>query len=197
MDLGQLQIAYDAAQDRLLIRVATTGGQEMRAWLTRRLVRGLWPIWQRAVAHARGFALPVTASTVARQAMVSMEREQAVAGSDFSTPFGQPAQQDAAMHASAKHPQVPASPYSPHYRAGSDSFPLGETPLLVTEVSLTPLQDGSLQTHWKDGARTLGILMNAQLMHAATKLIVDAVQTAQWNIDVALQEPATVSTQRH
>jgi hypothetical protein len=187
MDLGQLQIAYDAVQDRLLMRVATTTGQEMRAWLTRRLVSGLWPTWQRAVEHARSLALPAGASVDARQAMVSMEREQAVATSDFSTPFSPPA--------------AATSPYSVHYRAPEAAIPLGQTPLLITEVSLTPLKDGSLQTQWKDGTRTLGIVMHAQLMHAATKLMADAVQTAQWNIEVALPENTAhhsmASVQRH
>jgi hypothetical protein len=187
-------------QDRLLMRVASTTGQEMRAWLTRRLVLGLWPTWQRAVAHARGLTLPAGASTTARQAMVSMEREHAVASSDFSTPFGNTTG-GAVSAAQSAAPEQPASPYSQHYRPPAPAFPLGETPLLITEVSLTPLKDGSLQTQWKEGARALGIVMNAQLMHATTKLIVDAVQAARWNIEVDLPQETlqrdTAPVQRH
>jgi hypothetical protein len=184
MDLGQLQVAYDAVQDRLLMRVNTTAGQEVRVWLTRRLVGDLWPTWQRAVEHARGLALPAGASTDARRVMVSMEREQAVAQSDFSTPFS-----PAAQASSTIKPGVSSlSPYSPHYRSPANPYPLGETPLLISEVNLTPLPDGSLQTQWKDGRRTLGMVMNAQLMHAATKLIADAVAVAQWDVDVRLPD---------
>lgn len=182
MELAQLQIVYDALQDRLLMRVNTTAGQEVRVWLTRRLIGDLWPTWQRAVEHARSLALPPGATHEARRALVSMEREHATATADFSTPFskapGAPAQVTAGAQRQA--PSSGLSPYSMHYRPPQNTFPLGEAPLLVSEVSLTPLQDGSLQTQWKDGPKTLGIVMNAQLMHAATKLLTDGVTQAGW-----------------
>jgi hypothetical protein len=179
MELAQLQVTYDAQQDRLLMRVNTTAGHEVRVWLTRRLLADLWPTWQRAVEHARGLALPAGASVDARRAMVSMEREQAVASSDFSTPFATPV----APAPTSRSAATSLSPYSPHYRPPGNKFPLGQAPLLISEINLTPLKDGSLQTQWKDGARTLGMVMNAQLMHAATKLITDGVQVAQWQLD--------------
>ncbi|MGL4577099.1 MAG: hypothetical protein ACRCV9_20095 [Burkholderiaceae bacterium] len=191
MELAQLQIVYDAFQDRLLMRVNTTAGHEVRAWLTRRLLHDLWPTWQRAVEHVRSLALPAGATDEARRALVSMEREHAVATTNFSTPFGQkPAAQGAAPT------QAQTSPYSPHYRPPENLFPLGDAPLLVNEVSLTPLTDGSLQTQWKDGAKALGIVMNAQLMHAATKLLMDGAVQAGWGLaldtaTVAAQAPAT------
>jgi hypothetical protein len=189
LELAQLQIVYDALQDRLLMRVNTTSSHEVRAWLTRRLLSDLWATWQRAVTHARGLALPAGASPDARAALVSMEREQAVATSDFSTPFGkQPTAQAPAAQSAPSAPSM--SPYSMQYRPPAPNFPLGEAPLLINEVSLTPLTDGSLQTHWKDGNRTLGIVMNAQLMHAVTKLLADGAAQAQWAIDIDLPDPA-------
>ena len=44
MQIHQLSVSYQAEQDRLLLRVSSTGGEEMRLWLTRRLMLGFWPL---------------------------------------------------------------------------------------------------------------------------------------------------------
>jgi len=43
MQIRQLQIAHDALQDRLILRVSTQADEEFRVWLTRRFLRELWP----------------------------------------------------------------------------------------------------------------------------------------------------------
>lgn len=43
MNIRQLQIAHDALQDRLILRVATQEDEEFRLWLTRHFLRELWP----------------------------------------------------------------------------------------------------------------------------------------------------------
>src|SRR3569623_1643626 len=47
MNVHQLQLTYDAAEDRILFRATFLDDsgilQEIRAWLTRRIVRNLWP----------------------------------------------------------------------------------------------------------------------------------------------------------
>ena len=43
MQIRQLQVAHDALQDRLLLRIATQADEEIRIWLTRRFLRELWP----------------------------------------------------------------------------------------------------------------------------------------------------------
>jgi hypothetical protein len=48
--------------DRILVRINTQHGEEMRLWFTRRLVLGLWPSLSRAVAHAAEFATDAAAT---------------------------------------------------------------------------------------------------------------------------------------
>lgn len=43
MQIRQLQVAHDAVQDRLLLRIATQSREEIRVFLTRRFLRELWP----------------------------------------------------------------------------------------------------------------------------------------------------------
>ena len=42
--LHQIQMQYDAHEDRGLLRIRTRDGSEFRFWLTRRFVRALWPM---------------------------------------------------------------------------------------------------------------------------------------------------------
>lgn len=52
MQVRQVQIAHDALQDRLVLRVATQADEEFRVWLTRRFLRELWPHLARLLTQA-------------------------------------------------------------------------------------------------------------------------------------------------
>ena len=41
MQIHQMSVTYLPEQDRILMRINTTEGEEMRMWLTRRLMVGL------------------------------------------------------------------------------------------------------------------------------------------------------------
>jgi len=43
MQIRQIQVVSDIVQDRLVLRVATSGNEEFRVFLTRRFLRELWP----------------------------------------------------------------------------------------------------------------------------------------------------------
>ena len=43
MQISQLQVANDKAQDRLVLRIATKSNEEIRVYFTRRFLRELWP----------------------------------------------------------------------------------------------------------------------------------------------------------
>lgn len=43
MQIRQIQVACEAVQDRLTLRVSTQANEEYRVWITRRFLRELWP----------------------------------------------------------------------------------------------------------------------------------------------------------
>ncbi|KAA3653761.1 MAG: hypothetical protein DWQ11_07230 [Proteobacteria bacterium] len=47
MQIQQLQVAYDARADRMLLRIATAQREEIGVLITRRLLKALWPGLQR------------------------------------------------------------------------------------------------------------------------------------------------------
>ena len=96
MNVHQMSVTYVVEQDRILLRINTTAGEEMRLWLTRRLMLGLWPALQNAIAGTAGQPranTPVN-DPAARQMLAEFQRQALLQKSDFSTPYSQ---QEAAL----------------------------------------------------------------------------------------------------
>src|SRR3954470_23576686 len=110
MQIHQLSVSYQAEHDRLLMRVSSTGGDEMRLWLTRRLMLGLWPLISRLETdqllklEAAGSVLD-EADEELRRMLADFRKEEFLQRADFDTPY-----QD------------------------QQKLPLGSDPLLVTGV---------------------------------------------------------------
>jgi hypothetical protein len=169
MQIHQLQVAFDAAQDRLLLRVSTTGGAEIRAHLTRRYVRLLWPEFMRVIDASAALATP---APEARREVLAFEREKALAQTDFSKPFG-----DAAAGAAPRR------------------FPLGEAPFLATRAQVRVEGPGRYRLTIDPAAgRGIEIALDARLMHSLLRLIESAVRAAEWNLDLAAPPPGAAAT---
>ena len=116
MNIHQLSVTYLAEQDRILMRVNTTASEEMRLWLTRRLMLGLWPLLSRLLTEhllkleAAGTSLGA-ADEELKKMLADFRKEEFLQHADFDTP----------------------------YQDNKQALPLGEEPLLVTDVDATPL----------------------------------------------------------
>jgi hypothetical protein len=167
MDIAQLNVTYDPLQDRVLLRVGSSDGTEIRLWLTRRLLLGLRPMWQRAVEHARSLVLPAGATHDARNALIELERESVRTVGDFKSPF-----------------KAAAAP---------TQLPLGELPLLVSEVRLTPQPSGNLKSEWEENGKAVTMELAPAMMHALSELIDQAVLQAEWGVTLPAPEPVAAS----
>jgi len=85
MRLHQIRIDYHQEQDRLLLRISTDEGSELRFWLTRRFVKGMWPALMK-MAEVVGEARVQPDPTV-RKAVLEFEHDKAVRQADFATPY--------------------------------------------------------------------------------------------------------------
>ncbi|HJW56047.1 MAG TPA: hypothetical protein VJ577_12300 [Burkholderiaceae bacterium] len=172
MELHQIQITYQMEEDRLLLRASfkADGGalQEIRAWLTRRLVKSLWPgivkametqvmLNQPQAAHARAEIV-----SMGHQASVSRIRE----AGGFNAPFA----------------------------AVAKSYPLGETPVLVTAAHFDVVASQPLRIHFTPKQGTgFEIALRSPLLHGFCSLLQEAVRLAKW--DIALLLPGIVDTE--
>ena len=132
MNIHQLSVTYLPEQDRILARVNTTAGEELRLWLTRRLMVGLWPLLSKAMTErllrleAAGSSLDA-ADDQLKQMLTDFRKQEFLQHADFATPYR----------------KTETEP----------DLPLGEEPLLVTDVDATPLPNGRLRLCFNESAR--------------------------------------------
>ena len=167
MQVHQLSVNYEQAQDRILARINTTAGDELRVWLTRRLCLKLWPTLNKAVAEhviqqkgRKGqVASPMGhADDMTRQMMADFERQGSLENADFKTP----------------------------YKAQPSQLPLGPEPLVVTQIKLNTLASGALQLDFQEvlpgqaPPRGFQLGMAEQTLHGFVHLLDKALARSGW-----------------
>jgi hypothetical protein len=163
MKIHQLSVNYLAEQDRILVRVNTQAAEEMRLWLTRRLMLGLWPLLSKLLTkhllklEAAGTSLDAADEDL-KKMLADFRKEEFLRSADFETPY--------------QETQV--------------ELPLGETPLLVTDVDAAPLPNGRLRLSFNerkpnsDKPRSFQMEMEPKLMQGLMHLLEQALARSQW-----------------
>jgi hypothetical protein len=164
MDLHQLQLTYQVEDDRIILRISfkeTESLQEIRAWLTRRLVKNLWSGIIRALETRVSLAQPLAAHASAE--IVNMEHQASVSeirsNGSFDTPF----------------------------EAAADDFPMGETPILVTAAHFTIHPDQPLRVNFTNADNHgFEIAFTQTVLHGFCSLLQEAVTAAEWDLELRL-----------
>ena len=163
MKIHQLSVTYLAEQDRILVRINTASAEEMRLWLTRRLLLGLWPLLSRLMTRhllkleAAGTSLD-TADEDLKKMLADFRKEEFLRDADFDTP----------------------------YQENQSALPLGDEPLLVTDVDAAPLPNGRLRLSFNerppgtDKPRSFQMEMEPKLMQGLMHLLDQALARSQW-----------------
>jgi hypothetical protein len=164
MKIHQLSMAYLAHQDRILVRVNTATAQEIHLWLTRRLMLVLWPQLSKLFSrHLLKLEAAATSLETADEGLTKMladfRKEEFLKNADFDTP----------------------------YQENQVKLPLGEEPLLVTDVDASPLPNGRLQLSFNerptglDKPRSFQMEMEPKLMQGLMHLAEQALTISQWS----------------
>lgn len=173
MRIRQLSVTYLAEQDRILLRMNTAASEEMRLWLTRRLMLGLWPLLTRLLTRhllkleAAGSSLE-TADDDLRKMLADFRKEQFLQEADFDTP----------------------------YKESQAALPLGDEPLLVTDVDAAPLPNGRLRLTFNEQPpnaetpRSFKMVMEPKLMQGLMHLLEQALVRSQWRESFEAQAAA-------
>ena len=163
MKIHQLSVTYLAEQDRILVRVNTEAAEEMRLWLTRRLMLGLWPLLSKLLTkhllklEAAGTSLE-TADEGLKKMLADFRKEEFLKDADFDTP----------------------------YKDNQAQLPLGDEPLLITDVDAAPLPNGRLRLSFNERLpgvakpRSFQMEMEPKLMQGLMHLLEQALGRAQW-----------------
>ena len=181
--IHQLQVTYVKEHDRILVRLNTRAGEEIRLWLTRGMLKNLHPHLTQATddmavlqpAQSQGSSNGSAAHDGAdSRALYEFKKQESLQKADFSTPFAEQAQ----------------------------TLPIGREPLLATSVQLCVLQSGELRLGFEekllatDKNRQIEITLGADLFNGMMHLLALALSHADWGLGVApptlLKKPATL-----
>lgn len=153
--LRQIQVSFDAEHDRLLLRVNTSEKAELRVWLTRRIVKRLWPILLRSLRANEAVVTQPTPER--REAVLGFRHEGALSKSDFTQRFSEE-------------------------RACT---PLGEAPILATRARLDRSGTRHrLALHPTEG-QGVTLTLEEPVLHSLCELVRRAVRAADWDLELA------------
>jgi hypothetical protein len=150
--ISQIQVLYDAEEDRILLRVNSTSRQEFRFWITRRFSILLLRVLGEYAQSDPDISLQ--ADSQARQTVQEFKREQAVRNAELDKPF----------------------------REDGSEFPLGETVQLAYRLTRHRFNENlRLGIHPKTG-EGINIVIDRGINANLTQLMLKAVNQAQWNL---------------
>jgi len=160
MAIHQIQFAYNEQQDRVLMRVSTSGGEEFRFWLTRRFTRRLWGLLVKLLELDRPVRQQVDLD--AKRTVLGIRHEGFAQQGNFSAPFEER-----------------------DYRR-----PLGEEPLLLARAEGSQRGDGNylLRLHPQPG-QGIDMVLDTQLLHLFSRLLNQVVAKTDWDVKLDLYPP--------
>ena len=167
-----MKVRYEPTADRVLWQLRTAAGELFAVWLTRRMLRQLWPHLNRVVTLAsiaqvapNAIALPEAQAMMAQAA-----RTRPLPNTDFATPFD----------------------------PKPSSRPLGPEPLLPMAFDIGPGQQGKgvrLAAREPDG-RNITLELSEDLATGLMRLLEQALVEADWGFlesPTAQNEPASAT----
>ena len=161
--LHQINLGFSPEEDRLLLRINTTGQTEYRLWLTRRYVQLLWKLLTQSVERLP--EVSAQSAPEARAAVKSFQRQEARQVAD----------------------------YSKSYNDGQATRPLGEVAALLVGVRAGPGKNGTqliLQT--KDG-HAINLSLELKLLYSLLDLLVSSTKQAEWNLNLRAEDAAVAA----
>lgn len=160
MNIHQLSVLFDERQDRLLMRVNTQEGHEVRLWLTRRIGLRLVKPLQVGIAKMESLNASIALTDPLAQAMLlELKQDDFLKNADLKTPFANQ----------------------------STVFPLGTDPMVVTDITLHIQVKGGAHIVFQDAgdahsaARSCTLQMQPQMVHGLMHLLRKAIDASQWN----------------
>jgi len=163
--IDQIQIKFVAVEDRLLLRVSSSGDLEFRFWMTRRFVKLIWPALGKMLKETP--RIQTQASADAKRELLAFEHDKAVNDSDFKTP----------------------------YKDTPRTLPLGEQPVVLAKMQMRREEDGStIMSLGPEEGAGIDLALNDGLLHSLAELISNGARIAEWELSSPIETGSGVST---
>lgn len=170
MNLERITVEFHAEEDRMLLRIFFNGRAEVQCWLTRRLLKRIWPVMLQMAQSKPD--IQRQANPEARKALLGMQHEKALQEVKFSK-----SREDPVQAAEREHPLGSAPMLVSKVRAGRN--PVGQTVL-----SLLPAEGNGVD-----------LALGDNLLHGVLKLMQDTAVKAEWDLTLAVPTLGMATTE--
>ena len=161
MQIHQFQVSYVAEHDRILVRLNTHSGEEMRFWLTRRMMTVLFPAMERFATEALLQSIQDTAHDgTGADALAHFRKQEVLQKTDFDTPFDE----------------------------SSTALPGGTEPLLATAVHIQPLGEKGFRIKFDevlpgvDAKRSLDFNLTPEIVTSLLHVLNKVLPVTEWGL---------------
>lgn len=172
MNIHQMQISYSSQEDRLIMGINSKNNEEMRLFLTRRIVVSFWNILKQTIDHSltrqpvlndKPQPTPVKSSTKLEKQSAHQKMQQQIQhqniinNSDYDTPF-----------------------------TAGNKFPIGETPILVEKITINAYENDNITLIFTNAAKKeVNLSLNLQLLHNISDLLIKVMPNTGWGIELS------------
>lgn len=158
MSIRQFNLQFNPEEDRLIFRLNTVNMEEFRFFFTRRFVKLLWPVLQQLLDNDLKRREPE--QTHAAKEILAFEREKVVSQANFKQKYSEEVNQ----------------------------FPLGEDIILLTKIQVKQSPRGDILCLHPSSGGGIEFMVNNAFLHPFCKLLEDAVNKAQWELQLKKQQ---------
>jgi hypothetical protein len=158
--LHQVHVEYEPAEDRILLKFNTVDRQELRLWLTRKFVKSFWDSLQKLLLNVGRAGSQ--SDPALKRAMVGLEQERA----------------------------APSERFTKRFTGQAESYPLGESPVLVTGFTYVPPKRAGSAGRAAAGriafetatGHEVGLPADATLLHSLSKMLTGINERTGWDL---------------
>jgi hypothetical protein len=167
-----MQMSYSTQEDRIILSINSKENEEMRLFLTRRIVTSFWDILSKTIDH-----------TLANKPKLNDMQKTPIAAPSSAGKEATPKQIEQQMEQQIHHQNIiNESDYETPFNKG-EKFPMGEAPILVEKITINTYENGNIvfvfeSIHGKD----ISLNLNSQILHNLSDLLIKVMPATEWNI---------------
>lgn len=154
MQINQVNISYQSAEDRLLMRINTRDAAEIRLWLTRAVVARMLTGLSQSEEQLMGHEARTTANPLLHLAIEQFDREASMTENYVTTQF----------------------------TATASRYPLGQQPLLVVRLDAKTKADHVSFSFSLSSNQVITLNLTSAMVASITRLLHEALKNVDWNL---------------
>ena len=166
-------MSYSKQEDRIIMSINNKENEEIRLFLTRRIVTSFWDILNRTIDH----------TLVNKPKLNDMQKTPVTPTPPSAGEKATPKQMKQQMEQQIHHQNIiNKGDYKTPFNQG-EKFPMSEAPILIKKITINTYENGNIvfvfgSVHGQD----INLNLNLQILHSLSDLLTKVLPATEWNI---------------